>query len=314
MEKGKKIVVLGAGNVGATIAYTLTVKGLASEIVLVDINKERAEGEAMDIIQGTALCPPVNIHAGDYADAADADIVVVTVGMARRPGQTRIDLAQANVNIIKSVMPQITAVSPNALYVVVSNPVDVLTYAIKKITGLPESQVIGSGTLLDTSRLRSRIADSVNINPQNVHAYMLGEHGDTSVVPWSATTIGGINIREFKKIYPELESKIDFDAIADDVRTAGARIIERKGATFYSIALSVARICSCLLKDTHTILPVSGTITGQYGITDVCLSIPFAINSQGLLYPMPPLMTPEEEEKMRASANALKEVISSLDI
>ena len=184
MRKGKKITVLGAGNVGASIAYTLTMDGMASEIVLIDINEKKAQGEAADILQGTPFSAPVNIHAGGYEDAVNSDIVIVTVGMARKPGQTRIDLAQANVDIVKSVMPQITRFAPDAVYVVVSNPVDIITYAILKTTHLSESQVVGSGTMLDSARLRSRLAAHVGLNSKNVHAYVFGEHGDTSMIPW----------------------------------------------------------------------------------------------------------------------------------
>ena len=188
MRKGKKITVLGAGNVGASIAYTLTMDGMASEIVLIDINEKKAQGEAADILQGTPFSAPVNIHAGGYEDAVNSDIVIVTVGMARKPGQTRIDLAQANVDIVKSVMPQITRFAPDAVYVVVSNPVDIITYAILKTTHLSESQVVGSGTMLDSARLRSRLAAHVGLNSKNVHAYVFGEHGDTSMIPWSLAT------------------------------------------------------------------------------------------------------------------------------
>jgi L-lactate dehydrogenase len=272
----------------------------------------------MDIIQGTAFCPPVNIYASDYDCAVGADIVIVTLGMARKPGQTRIDLAQANVNIIKSVMPKITKYAPDAIYVVVSNPVDILTYAIKKFTNLAEQQVLGSGTILDTARLRSCIAERININPHDVHAYVIGEHGDTSVIPWSLATIGGIGLETFGQhpndTYTGLDRKTDFESIENDVRTSGAKVIGYKGATFYAIALSVRRICECLFMDAPTILTVSGELRGQYEIDNVCLSLPFAVSSQGLLYPAPQPLTMEEEEKLMYSANSLKSVLASLDI
>ena len=197
MNKGKKITILGTGNVGATIAYTLAIDGMASEILLIDINEKKAQGEAMDILQGTPFCAPVNIHAGGYEEAAHSDVVIVTVGLARKPGQSRIDLAQVNVDIIKSVMPQITRFAPDAVYIVVSNPVDVITYAILKTTNLAENQVFGSGTMLDSARLRSRLAEHVGLSSKNVHAYVFGEHGDTSLIPWSLTTIAGMEMDKY---------------------------------------------------------------------------------------------------------------------
>lgn len=316
MMNMSKVVILGAGNVGATIAYTLATSGLASEIVLIDINADKAKGEAMDITQGTAFCPPVNIYAGDYEHAKDAAIVIVTVGMARKPGQTRLDLAQNNVNIIKSVMPQVTKYAPNAIYIVVSNPVDILTYAIMKCTDLSERQVIGSGTMLDSSRLRSSLAEHVGLNPQNVHAHVLGEHGDTSVVAWSLATIGGLGLEDYcataAKNCPY--GDLDLASIEDDVRTAGGKVIGLKGATYYAIALSVNRMCECILKNSNSVLTVSGMMHGQYGIEDVCLSIPFVVNAKGISYPVAPKLTENETNQLIHSANSLKEVIASLDI
>lgn len=317
MEKGKKISILGAGNVGATIAYTLTLDGMASEIVLVDINTDKAKGEAMDIIQGTALCPPVNIYAGDYSDIKDSDIVVITLGSARKPGQTRIDLAQGNVNIIKSVMPQALKYAPDAIYVTVSNPVDIITYTILKTTGLPESRVFGSGTLLDTARLREMIARNVGVSPKNVHAYVLGEHGDSAMIPWSLTSIGGIPLKTYldciRTKNPNYKD-LDYDAILDDVHKSGGKVISLKGATFYAIALSTRRICECILRDTNTVLTLSGMMHGEYGFEDVCLSLPFVLGRNGISNVIAPPMLPEEQEKLVKSAQYLKDTIAALDI
>ncbi|HPY85920.1 MAG TPA: NAD(P)-binding domain-containing protein, partial [Ruminococcus flavefaciens] len=219
-KSGKKISIIGAGNVGATIAYTFAVAGTCSDVVLIDINKEKAKGEAMDIRQGVSFSHNVEIWDGTYDDAADSDIIVVTLGLARKPGQTRLDLAQANVNIIKSVMPQLAKAAPDAIYVVVSNPVDIITYTILKCTDLSPKQVIGSGTALDTSRLRSSIADHVGLSPNSVHAYVFGEHGDSSFIPWSLTNIAGIPMEEYCK--DQEHADIDEDEIINEVRTAGA--------------------------------------------------------------------------------------------
>jgi len=317
MEKGNKISILGAGNVGATIAYTLTMDGMASEIVLVDINTNKAKGEAMDIIQGTALCPPVNIYSGDYSDIKDSDIVIVTLGCARKPGQTRIDLAQGNVNIIKSVMPQAVKYAPNAIYVVVSNPVDIITYTILKTTGLPESQVFGSGTMLDSSRLREMIASNVGVSPKSVHAFLLGEHGDSAMIPWSLTSIGGVpmdtyvgSLRTKDPDYKEL----DHAAIEDSVHKSGGEVISLKGATFYAIALSARRICECILRDTSSVVTLSSMLHGEYGVEDVCMSLPVVLGRNGISNVVAPPILPEEKAKLVHSAQILKDTIAALDI
>lgn len=317
MKKGKKITILGTGNVGASIAYTLTLDGMASEIVLVDINEQKAQGEAMDIMQGTPFCAPVNIYAGSYQDAAHSDIVIVTVGLARRPGQSRIDLAQANVDIIKLVMPEITRYAPDAVYVVVSNPVDIITYAILKTTNLAEHQVMGSGTMLDSARLRSRLANHVGLNSKNVHAYVFGEHGDTSLIPWSLATIAGIEMNRYCTDMCSQHNrcgKEELKEIEEDVRTAGAKVIALKGATYYAIALSVRRICECILRDTDSVMTVSAMLHDQYGINDVCLSIPFVVGAQGIRRTIVPPLTDHEMQLLHKSADALKEVISQLKI
>ena len=239
IKNGKKITILGAGNVGASIAYTFAVAGTCSDIILIDINKEKAKGEAMDIRQGVSFGQNIEIKDGTYEDAAGSDIVVVTLGLARKPGQTRLDLAQANVNIIKQVMPQVAKSAPDAVYVVVSNPVDIITYTILKCTDLSPKQVVGSGTALDTSRLKSSIADHIGLSPNSIHAYVFGEHGDTSMIPWSITNIAGINMEEYCK---EENHIIDKDAIVEEVRKAGAEVIKRKGATFYAIEIGRAHV------------------------------------------------------------------------
>ncbi len=317
MRKGKKIAILGAGNVGASIAYTLTIDGMASEIVLIDINEKKARGEAADILQGTPFSAPVNIYAGGYEDAVDSDIVIVTVGMARKPGQTRIDLAQANVDIVKAVMPQITKFAPDAVYVVVSNPVDIITYAILKTTNLSETQVIGSGTMLDSARLRSRLAAHVGLNSKNVHAYVFGEHGDTSMIPWSLATIAGIEMNRYCTDLCDKHNhcgKEELREIEEDVRTAGAKVIELKGATYYAIAMAVRRICECIIRDTDSVMTVSAMIHNQYGISDVCFSLPFVVGAQGIKRSIVPPLTDGEKQMLHRSADALKEVIAQLSI
>lgn len=316
-KNGTKITILGAGNVGATIAYTFAVAGTCSEIVLIDINKDKAEGEAMDIHQGVSFGFPVRIRAGEYEDAAGSDIIVVTLGKARKPGQTRLDLAQSNVDLIKDIMPGIAKIAPDAVYVVVSNPVDIITYAILKCTDLAPSQVIGSGTILDTSRLRALLSKHVHISSKSVHAFVLGEHGDSSVIPWSLTSIAGMKMDEYCTDFCQRHNtcgKIEIASMLNDVRTAGAEVIKRKGATFYAIALSVNKICDVILRDAHAILTVSVLVEGSYGINDVCLSLPYVIGGHGIERSITPKLLPHELEQLQASAKALKDVISKLDL
>ena len=269
-----KITIIGSGSVGATVAYTLTVSGIASEIVMIDINERKALGEALDIKQGTPFCGPCSIYAGSYADAVNSDIVIITSGMARKPGQSRLDLAQINVDITKAIIPQITKYAPDATYVIVSNPVDILTYTFAKCSDIPQERIIGSGTILDTARLRSRIAEYYQINQQNVHAYVLGEHGDSSFVPWSLANISNVPTSKYHEaVTNKIYEPIDKARELEYVRKSGADVIGRKGATFYAVSASVCHICKCLLSGFDTPLTVSTMLHGEYGIDDVCLSL-----------------------------------------
>lgn len=310
-KKGSKITILGAGNVGATIAYTFAVGGTCSDVVLVDINKAKAKGEAMDIRQGVSFGHNVEIYDGSYEDAKGSDIVIVTLGIARKPGQTRLDLTQTNVNIIKEVMPQIARYAPDAVYVVVSNPVDVLTYTILKCTNLSPKQVMGSGTALDTSRLRSVLADHLELSPNSIHAYVFGEHGDSSFIPWSLTSIAGVEMDEY--IEAQDHARLDEDEIIDEVRKAGSEVIKRKGATFYAISMSVNKICDSILRDANNIITVSHLIKDRFGINDVCLSLPAVIGSNGIEREITPKLTDEEVKKLQASAAALRNVIDQIE-
>lgn len=311
----KKITVIGTGSVGSTVAYTLTIAGIASEIVMIDINGEKALGEAMDIRQGTPFCEPCSIYAGSYPDAVGSDIVVITSGVARKPGQSRLDLAQTNVDILKSITPQILKYAPNATYVIVSNPVDVLTYVFCKYSGLPESRIIGSGTILDTARLRSRISEYYNVSQQNVHAYVLGEHGDSSFVTWSLANISNVPVDEYSdsllysdRTYP----KLDRAEIEEYVRKSGASVIQRKGATFYAVSMSVAHICKCLLSGIDTTLTVSTMLHGEYGIDDVCLSLLNVVGEAGAHSKVMLRLNDDELVNLHRSADSLRAVIDSI--
>ncbi len=312
-----KITIIGAGNVGATIAYALSAEDFASEIVLIDINKDKVMGEVMDIAQGTSFRNPISIVAGDYSDAKDSDIVVITSGIARKPGQTRIELTQTNLDILKSITPQIVAAAPNAIYLIVSNPVDILTYAFTKISGLPERQVIGSGTILDTARLRCALSQHYRVAQKNIHSYVFGEHGDSSFIPWSGSFVSGVHIDQYRDIMNTKNMNIaplDKENMLKYVQQSGGTIIKYKGATFYAISTAVCKLCAMILASSDSIATVSSMMNGEYGISDVSLSVLTLIGPRGVGGKIPMNLTDEEILKLRASAEALKNVIKSVKI
>lgn len=300
VQKKRKIAILGTGNVGATIAYALTLQGVCSEIVLVDINKEKAEGEALDISQCAACVPSVKIWSGEYEDVAGSDVVVVTFGVGRKPGQTRLDLAGINVNILKSVIGNVGKIAPNALFVVVSNPVDVLTYVTMKETGLPVNQIVGTGTLLDSNRLCQAVAEYCNVDAKNVNAYVFGEHGDACMVPWSLCTVCGMNIRDYCTKIMGVKSEdleVELDKIYTGMVAAGSKVIKAKGATFYAIAASTVQLIKALVSDTETILPVATMLNGEYGAKDLCTGVLCKVGGSGVkgIVEVP---LPEDEMKL----------------
>ena len=310
---GTKITIIGAGSVGATMAYTLSLETLATEIVLIDINNKKADGEAMDILQSTAYRDPIDVKAGNYVDAAGSNIVIITSGMPRKPGMTRLDLAKTNVNIIRDIASQIAPVCPYAKYIIVSNPVDILTYVFMKESGIPESQIIGSGTQLDTARLRSLLAEECSISQKNVHAYIFGEHGDTSFVPWSVAHIAGIPVPEYYEKYnPNRQFTYDEEHIIDYVRNSGSKVIAEKGATFYAVTVAVIKICRMLLSSDCSVTTVSTMLHGEYGIRDVCLSISCMIGPNGLTKRLQLHLTDEEIAKLQASAAKLRELLDQI--
>ncbi len=314
MANTNKITIIGAGQVGSTVAFALTVRQLASEIVLIDIAKDRAMGEAMDIHQGTPFIGPVYIHAGDYSDAKDSDIVVLTSGVARKPGQSRLDLAQTNVDITKSIIPEITKVAPNALYVIVANPVDILTYQFVKTSGIPVNHIFGSGTMLDTARFRARIAETYKVAQENVHGYVFGEHGDSSFVPWSLANIGSIPVDEYQKAFQNGSlPAFNHDDVEDYIRKSGGIIISAKKCTNYGIGVTTAKLCETLTYDTDSLMTVSSMLDGEYGISDVCLSIPTVIGRNGITSRLVAPLTDAEVASLRHSADCLKDVIKQLN-
>ena len=313
-----KITIIGAGSVGATIAYTLVATGSVAEIVLIDVNEEKAKGEALDIRQATPYLNPTKIYCGSYEDAAGSDIVIVTSGVGRKPGQSRIDLTQTNVNILKSIASQIVKYVPDAIYLFVANPVDVLTYVFCKITGVPKNRVIGTGTTLDSIRLRTRLSELYSVNQKQVHAYVLGEHGDSSFVAWSAADISGIPLDDYEQTITKkgalTVTPYTHEEVEEYVKKSGGQIIAGKGATFYGIAASVTQIVNSIYSGAYTVLPVSTVLDGEYGISDVALSTLCAIGNEGIVTTLTPKLSDEEVEKIRHSADVLKDVIAQLDI
>ena len=310
-----KVTIIGAGSVGSTIAYTMTVKGIASEIVLIDINEEKALGEAMDIKQGTPFCCPVTVNSGTYEDAKGS-VVIISSGLPRKPGQSRLDLAQTNVNIIKEIAPEIAKYAPDALYILVSNPVDILTYAFMKYSGLPQNKIVGSGTILDTARLRSYLSDYFGVSQRNIHAYVMGEHGDSSFIPWSLAKVAAIGIeyycRGVKYSGKNTIEPPNYNEVMDYVRTSGGKIIKYKQATYYAVSVSVSSICESLFSGKDYIMTLSSMMHGEYGLSDVCLSHLFMVGIDGVKGCVTPTLTDEEVALMHKSGNILKEMIAGL--
>ena len=307
VERRRKVSIIGAGFVGATTAFALMNSGVATEICLFDINMDKAMGEVMDLVHGTSFVKPVNIYAGNIEETKDSDIVIITAGAAQKEGETRLDLIEKNYNIFKGFVPQIAKASPNAILLVVSNPCDVLAYITYKLSGFPSERVIASGTVLDTSRLKYVIGKYLNVNNNNVHAYVLGEHGDSEVVSWSTASIAGESFDEYAKKF-NLEWDKEVKAVIEsDVKNAAYEIISRKNATYFAVALAVNRIVEAILRDENTILTVSCLMKGEYEIDDVYLAVPTILNSTGVVRIVNPKINDEEElKKLQESAKVLK--------
>ncbi|MDQ0287379.1 L-lactate dehydrogenase [Desulfofundulus luciae] len=308
----RKIAVVGVGAVGSATAYAVMMSGLVSELVLVDSNRERAEGEAMDLAHGASFIKPIRIYAGEYEDCRDADIIIFCAGVNQKPGETRLDLVQRNFAILKDTLPRLMPMEGDGVLLMVTNPVDILTYAALRLTNLPPNRVIGSGTVLDSSRFRYLLSQFCQVEPRNIHAYVVGEHGDTEVPLWSLANIAGIPVQEFCcwRGVPCLNP----DEITRRVRDAAYEVIARKGATCYAIGLAVKRICESILRDENSILTVSGLVDGEYGITGVCLSLPSIVNRTGRVRVLAVPLAPQEEEALHHSARTLKSIIARLDL
>lgn len=300
-----KIVVVGAGNVGESITFSLMLKRIASEIVMIDLNEERAEGCALDIGDGTSFYHQMSIRKGGYEECADAQIIIISAGIGRKPGQTRLDLGKTNVSIIQDITRSVMKYADNPILIVVSNPVDVLTYIVQKESGLPANRVIGSGTTLDTARLRRLISEKCNVDVTDVDAYILGEHGDSQVPIWSRATIGGEPLLDY---LDTLDEKVDLDEMADTAKKGGAVIIAKKGATFYGIAMCTSRIAEAIMKDENAVLPVAHVLDESYGDwKDVAISLPTVINKDGIVRTINIPLSEKETELMNKSAATLRD-------
>ncbi|MCK8823568.1 L-lactate dehydrogenase [Fuchsiella alkaliacetigena] len=314
-QQGVKIGVIGTGFVGSTIAYTLMMGGLVSELVMVDIDKNRASGEAMDLRHGVSFLRPTNIVAGDYEDCAGADIVIITAGANQKPDETRLDLVKRNTEIFKDILPRLEPnLAEDSLLLVVSNPVDILAYVAWRLSDLPARRVIGSGTVLDSSRFRYLLSQHCGIDSRNIHGYIIGEHGDSKVAVWSGTNIAGVPFNEFCLKCDDQCAAECRESISQQVKQAAYEVIEKKGATYYAVALAVQKIVESLLRDENSILTVSTLREGEYGLNDLYLSLPTIINRDGVAEVIDIELAKEEEARLLDSARVLKTAIEELDL
>ena len=314
MINPRKVAVVGCGFVGSSIAFSLMQRGLFSELVLIDANQAKAEGEAMDLGHGLPYTAAMDIYAGSYQDAADCSLIIITAGANQKPGETRLDLIGKNVAILKSILPQITAVGFEGILLLVSNPVDVLTYAAQRISGYPARRVIGSGTVLDTARLKYQLGRHLDVDSRSVHAVIIGEHGDSELAVWSGANVSGIDLNHFCELRGHFDHQGSMQRIYESVRDSAYQIIERKGATYYGIAMAVARIAECIVKDEHAVLPISVEPEGEYGLSGLALSLPSVVGKNGVEKVLEIPLSPEESAALLDSALQLQKVISQLGL
>jgi len=312
--RGNKISIIGAGFVGSTTAFALMTSGLASEIVIVDINKEKAEGEAMDLSHGAPFVRPIDITSGEYSDTKDSDIVIITAGIGPKPGDSRLTCISKNLKIFQSIVPEVVKFSPDSILLVVSNPVDILSYITYKLSGFPSERVIGSGTVLDTSRFKYMLGQHFEVDARNIHTYIMGEHGDSEIATWSLTSIAGMNVDEYcdtclKKCGGELKLNI-----YKDVKQAAYNVIEKKGATYYAVALAIKRIVEAILSNENSILTVSSLLNGEYGIQDVYMGVPTILGRNGVKKILQVKLDEDESAQLVESSKVLKSVISDSKI
>lgn len=310
----RKVAVIGCGFVGSATAFTLMQSRLFSEMVLLDANEEKADGEAKDIAHGVPFAGQMKIYAGNYDDVADSAIIIVTAGANQKPDETRLDLVHKNVAIYKSIIPEIASRDYQGILLIVSNPVDILTYTALKLSGLPENRVIGSGTVLDTARLKYALGEHLSVDSRSVHSFIIGEHGDSEIAAWSSTNVSGIPLNDFCEMRGHFNHEASMEEIANRVKNSAYEIIAKKHATYYGIAMSVKRICECIMRDEKSILPISTIMHGEYGIENIALSMPAIVGVNGVETHVPISLNEEEAQKLKESADALKKVIDGLEL
>lgn len=315
MVEYSKCGIVGCGFVGTSIAFSLMQSQLFQELVLIDVNVEKAEGEAMDLSHGLSFASPMDIYAGDYGDLADAGIIIITAGAGQKPGETRLDLVHKNVQIFQQIIPKITQYNQNAILLVVSNPVDILTYVTLQLSGFPEHRVIGSGTVLDSGRLKYMIGRQLSIDPRSVHSFVIGEHGDSELVAWSCTNVSGVPFETMCRLRSNHSPKPGYqDHLEDEVKQSAYEIIGRKGFTNYGVAMAVKRICEGILKDEHCILSISSLLHGEYGMKDICIGVPAVIGKDGVEDIVILDLSREELDDLGSSVAELQSVIANLSL
>ncbi len=312
MKHTKKCAVIGCGNVGATTAYTLMISGLFNEIVLIDLDKKRARGEAEDIAHGIPFNSPVEIYAGEYSDLDDAGIVIITAGVSQKPGETRIDLVHRNAKVFSNIVDNITATKFDGIILVVTNPVDILTYVTISLSKFDPKRVLGSGTVLDTARLKQAMGDKLGVDARNIHTFVIGEHGDSELPVWSSANVSGIDISSYCNECSKDYNTMNFDSVFENIRDAAYNIIEAKGATYYAIAESIKRIVQAIVRDERTILPVSALLSGQYGINDICMGVPCVVGANGIEEILEIPLSKKEQDRLLHSASVLHSTLSNL--
>ncbi|PNV61073.1 L-lactate dehydrogenase [Clostridium sp. chh4-2] len=310
----RKAAIVGCGFVGTSIAFSLLEKGIFSELVLIDVNHKKAEGEAMDLSHGLPFTKPMEIYAGTYDDVEDCSMIIITAGANQKPGETRLDLVNRNVDIYKGIIPQISSRNKEAILLIVSNPVDIMTYVALKLSGYPSNRVIGSGTVLDTARLKYLLSRHLDVDSRSVHAFIIGEHGDSELAVWSSANVSGINLNHFCELRGHFNHMEAMEQIYQNVRDSAYEIIERKGATYYGVAMAVSRIVESIVRNEHSILPISVYLDGLYGLHDICLSIPTIVGIEGAETPLDIPLDLVEESKLLYSASELKNVIEKLSL
>ena len=316
-EKGinhRKAAIIGCGFVGSATAFCLMQSGLFSELVLLDANKEKAEGEAKDIVHGIPFVGQMKIYAGEYDDIMDAAVIIITAGANQKPDETRLDLVHKNVGIYKSIMPEIAKRNYQGILLIVSNPVDILTYTAHKLSGIPENRIIGSGTVLDTARLKYQLGEHLNVDSRSVHTFIIGEHGDSEIAAWSSANVSGIPLNDFCEMRGHYKHQESMERIAETVKNSAYEIISKKGATYYGIAMSVKRICEAIVRDEKSFLPVSRMMHNEYGVDEVVLSMPAIVGADGIETEVPISLSGEEEKLLQKSADTLKNIIKTLEL